>query len=867
MTTIEKRANDAVASVEYAADVSEQFIDPSRLSDINTVKGPVKTLAKLSESVAGAAKELEENINGESARIFSVASEVEGKIQEDSARVAVTAVQVEVSLSSESERVISEAEAAISSMVHFSEEVFTPGANYPNGRIYFVDAGIAYTPVSFPFIAGSSVLDDKNSSKLIILQGLTNSMLGSGLDQIPTNRYVDSNIKYFEGVSDAVAAIALEPTRYIRVETDSFRTRSECSAVGIVYPDGGASRYEVGVWGVADGCSIIDAGIRQLKLLHNGSYVSLLQFGAIRVVGFDNDSSISSAISFHAENDIELKIPVGVFEDGAPVREPFGNIHITGVKGRSWIKYHSSRSQLEGWLANRNQDAPVRTVTLLIDGVSFDGSLLSPKRWLQTLSGVAITDPESDYYDATTNPSGKIGHPSFPDYGIDDLIVADRRNPEYTQTSSILDLRGLAGGRVSNCIFKDHFGRAITEGGGKDVDICWNVFDTIGKNDGPFGAIWTQSYGTPGAGQSFYQDSKNIRIFDNVGMNLERSFVTFGCTGGGQVYNNEIDGYGESCVFGTHHLNSAWTGRSVIRDNTFNNGVLTDIASNGIEIGGVERVDCYDNVMDSSGLASVVVSGCVSVRVKRNTSSNPGNATKYPYGPFSERYGFNQGLDPIAGNPTSSRAHFVIGSLGSSGGGGISITDNILKDDRAEPAFPLQQTKNGPASIAGSVVFSDNDLTGIENEYELLDITVGSVWQSSVPLTTRKNVGDKTFSDHVVEVARVEVGEVGPLGIFPGFRPSSVTVYGLPLLGALGVQSHGEMSWDDTGVRNDFSISSHHTTAGNRVLKTEPEVCKLTDEWGTTEFGAEFVSWNEKGFTLNVQTAGIGCVLTCVCRP
>jgi hypothetical protein len=49
MTTVEQRVDASVASIEYAADVAEKFIDPARLTDIPTNKGPVKTLANLNQ--------------------------------------------------------------------------------------------------------------------------------------------------------------------------------------------------------------------------------------------------------------------------------------------------------------------------------------------------------------------------------------------------------------------------------------------------------------------------------------------------------------------------------------------------------------------------------------------------------------------------------------------------------------------------------------------------------------------------------------------------------------------------------------------------------------------------------------------------
>lgn len=697
----------------------------------------------------------------------------------------------------------------------------------------------------------------------------SDSMIGLDQNDQTVRVTVDVRNQSYDSLTAAVAAITADPANIERVSTASYRNEAECLALGIDYPDGGAADYTIvpSGTGVDDGGSFIDAGVKQLKLLVKDGSVNILQFGAASVVDFDNAGSLTSAINFHALADIELKISEGVFEDSSDARNPVGNIYITGVKGKSWIKYHSSRLQTELWLENSNATAPIRSVAFVMDGVGIDGSSLPANRWLQNLAGAAITDPELDYYDAGTNPTGKIGNPAFPNYDVDDLITDDRRNPNYTTTSSILSVRGSDGGRVANCIFKNHFGRAITEQGSKDFYIHGNLFDTVGKNDGAYGAIWTQSFGTPGGGQPFYQDSENIRIFDNVAQNLERSFVTFGCTAGGHIYNNTVNSYGESCIFATHHLNSQWSGRSTIEGNVFNNGTLTDIASNAVELGGANRVDCHNNQMDSSGLDTAILAGVTSVNFTGNTSSNPSTATHYPYGPFSERYGYNQGTPPIAGSEVASPAHFVIGSLGSSGGTGLRIKGNILLDSRPTPAFPLRQTKSGSNNIAGVVVVNDNDLTQIENPYTLLDTTVEDVWLPSIPLTTKGNAGSNTDNGHEKVTQVVQIGETGALGINCGFRPSSVTVYGNPTLSAEGSQSIGEFSWREDGVRDDFAMTTVNTQSGNRSSRADTEVCRLIDTGNAIRFGAEFVSWTETGFIVNVQTALVACAMTFVCRP
>jgi hypothetical protein len=51
MSTIEDRIVSAVTDVEYGADIAEKFVDPDRLTDIPTRKGPVKSIAQLTTTM------------------------------------------------------------------------------------------------------------------------------------------------------------------------------------------------------------------------------------------------------------------------------------------------------------------------------------------------------------------------------------------------------------------------------------------------------------------------------------------------------------------------------------------------------------------------------------------------------------------------------------------------------------------------------------------------------------------------------------------------------------------------------------------------------------------------------------------------
>ena len=109
----------------------------------------------------------------------------------------------------------------------------------------------------------------------------------------------------FEGVSDAVAAIILNPELFTinsAVSTSSEKTKSECDALSISFPDGGGAEYVVVSSGSGSTSSgeFIDAGSLQLKL----DYKRKKQSGGAVII-FDDGNATS-------KNEL---MPIAVAED------------------------------------------------------------------------------------------------------------------------------------------------------------------------------------------------------------------------------------------------------------------------------------------------------------------------------------------------------------------------------------------------------------------------------------------------------------------------------------------------------------------------------------------------------------------------
>lgn len=107
-------------------------------------------------------------------------------------------------------------------------------------------------------------------------------VINSSSDIVEQRNYVSSDLtvikrKEFSGVSEAVAVITANPENYpdnTGIKTLSYKTKSECLAVGIEYPDGAGADYVYSAdkTGVEDGIAFIGVGSGQLQLNFVGQY-------------------------------------------------------------------------------------------------------------------------------------------------------------------------------------------------------------------------------------------------------------------------------------------------------------------------------------------------------------------------------------------------------------------------------------------------------------------------------------------------------------------------------------------------------------------------------------------------------------------
>ena len=277
-----------------------------------------------------------------------------------------------------------------------------------------------------------------------------------------------------------------------------------------------------------------------------------------------------------------------------------------------------------------------------------------------------------------------------------DLITDNRRNPDLGDQAPMVRLSLTQETLVEQCIFRNHYGMGLTEAGGKNVHIRNNLFHNVGKDDGPYQAVWCQSYGNPQAPTGTYQDSENIVVEHNTFRDLERGAALFAPTKGGKLLHNRVTDVGELGFYLPDNVNCNG-GTTEVAFNTIVGVRVTDIVANGIELGVSNDIDIHDNSIEDTDGAAIWATGCKRVRIYNNTTLNCYCDHTLPYGPFSERYSFGVGTAPIAGDSkaVADGRVFTIGTLAAVGCDKFSVPNNLIRETRGTYPWVFAQTKSG----------------------------------------------------------------------------------------------------------------------------------------------------------------------------
>lgn len=519
-----------------------------------------------------------------------------------------------------------------------------------------------------------------------------------------------------------------------------------------------------------------------------------------------------------------------------------------------------------GWNGHPTHPYAPSTVPLKFTGGGGSGA-----KGYATISGGTITGVTIEY--------GGTGYTSAPvvttmgGYADISLLVdpsVDRRNPNLAANWGIKFVKVLRP-VCEDCEFVNFKSTPLADQGCKDGSFKRLKFSNCGKSDGAFPAIWSQSNGNPASPATGFADSE-ASVWDGlVFENCERSAMMISPTKGGTVRNFTVDGYGESCFFLNGNLNYNG-GRLLIENGDISGGQVTDIASDVFEGDGAKRVTVRDVRVVGSPLSVTKAVGAQDCLFDNLMLENIGTGAAkdgdlfYPYGPFSERYSYNVGQRPIAGQAIAIEniAPHRLGTFAGTGMRNVRYRGGYIKDDRAvQPAYLFSLEKTGGDSLSDTVVIEDIDVSGVAASTQMIDTSVSNVFKAEIPLWIRNNPGHASEAP-VVTGTSIASGSTGVAAVDVGFRPSRVTVYASNNNKALGQMAVGEFTWKRSGT-NDFAV--HSNSIGGYAELIDDEVLRLKDNTDTTVFSMEFTAWSETGFSYNVITSTQTVRLRFVCHP
>jgi len=519
-------------------------------------------------------------------------------------------------------------------------------------------------------------------------------------------------------------------------------------------------------------------------------------------------------------------------------------------------------------------DTSARTFT--ITGTAYDGTVISeaiagPTAGASVITTKVFKTVTSVVVNATVSAGlVEVGVTAFDIFGT----IAEGRRNASSVSGYLVSCIKTTDFRIDRCTFINHQGPVISEGGGLNFRVSKCHFEDIGRSDGPFPAIWTQSYGNPAAPPVYFQDSENIIVEDCTAKNLRRLFAIFAPTKGGVLRDCRIDGYKEAAIFAnTDYLNMNG-GRTVIARNHIVNGVVSDIVSHAIEYTGAKRVDIIGNYIENNNHNGISAEGMQDCTIVGNTFKNVGGGFTYPYGPFSERYSFGAGAAPVAGTVVAlvDTNYISIGSIGATGNNNVRIADNKFIETRGTYPPLFKQTKSGTNFLGKNVVIEDNNLS-TPAAMVFLDKSITNVWDTEMSLFIRNNTGHVSEGAVILSYSFTSAAGLIAVPFTCGFRPSRIEV-----IAARTGLANENRTWDGIGawrrpaagsVAN--SVNGRATTVGSAarvVLITDNKFIRLCDPAGTATSDILMTSWQEDGFTVTVSAiADTTIAARIICYP
>lgn len=417
----------------------------------------------------------------------------------------------------------------------------------------------------------------------------------------------------------------------------------------------------------------------------------------------------------------------------------------------------------------------------------------------------------------------------------------DRRNALYSQTGSGVQFSKCISPRVERVKFKGFKGRTLLDAGCLNSKYREIEFVDCGKNDGPYHCIWIQSYGNPGSTDIWYSPSENILVEDITVYSPERSAIMFNPLKGGTLRRLTSYNAGESSIFAP--IAGKEGGSTLIEDCKFFGMTFTDIACQFIETNGVYNMTIRDCYFEGSIADAIGATGGHNLNIHNNTFVNCGQKdVLYPYGPYSERFGYGAGSETMCGTYVNAAAIIQVGVYSDNAGSGVYIENNTVIDTRQDKTKHfLAQTKSGTNNRGTDIVAKNNSFinSGITS---IIDTMIPLVWQPSIPLFFGNNLGYIDEGSVVENVTTTATS--GIISLKQGFRPSDITFRLTHINGTTERKFNGSISWRRQSPYYTTSGANDYATIGNNCIGY------ILDNSDNLLYSLHFSKWTEVGIDM-----------------
>ena len=738
---------------------------------------------------------------------------------------------------------------------------------------------------------------------------------------------VSGDVKFFDTYADASAALSgLTEGQIVEVLADE--TRSDIRDRYRV--EGGALVYKVALTGLRPYIDALLFGVIPAPLSTPNSSVP------------DRGTELQSALDFAGNlGGGVVMLPAGKIKGPAFTLKIPDNVWLVGPSRDSCIFVENGDlAATASAIENKNYsdtDGSLGAPGIRIRGITIDGSLREYPAWLSKADGTPVTDPEADYRPGgclaptsvatvsltvtdgevsdvtiTNGGSGYVYPPTLwitgDGYGavvnltIADgavtaatiisggrgytaatgevagggadpataLYAADRRNPNYALMGAAVSFI-----KAKSPIFEDsavinHGGTAIIDAGSDKCTVRNNRFENGGQTDYVGNCMWSQSHGSISSPPAYFRQSTNPIFENNEVVNWARSVALIN-SDGGSFCDNVINGWRESAFFVGGDAKNYTIAR-----NKAKNGRIADITCTFVE--GDADANVFDNTIESvDGIVFSVIGDGANIRANQVTA--PSQITqKYPFGPFSERVGYNVGAAAIAGTDRGLDVYSIVKVANISASAADApkaarIVGNTIIDPSGVYDHVVTFSK-GAANSIGPVLIEGNDITRAPS-VELFDANAADLClDPDKPFRVVNNPGHVSMGA-VSIYETISSGTTGVYRLNVGFRPRLLWLYARTSAG--GQLAATWAIFADEEAKNPGSAGPANTTGSQikasiytpltiATASLEYGGLQVSDSSGTT-FNAIANGFSSSGWSMNILTCNSDIILAGAAMP